>query len=120
MARTLAQVNAEIERLQREAGTIRTKEVAGVVGRIKEAIAYYGLTPGDLFGTATSGAARKAASKQPSSTAVRKATAKKSVGVVRYKDESGNTWTGHGKRPKWFIDALAAGRTPQELEVSKG
>ena len=29
----------------------------------------------------------------------RNKAAKKSSGVIPYRDESGNTWTGHGKRP---------------------
>lgn len=28
-----------------------------------------------------------------------------------------DTWSGRGRKPKWFADALAAGRTPADLSV---
>lgn len=27
------------------------------------------------------------------------------------------TWSGKGRRPAWFIEAVAAGKSPEELEV---
>ena len=48
MARTLAEINEEIARLQKEAERVRAEEVAGVIARMKEAIAHYGLTANDL------------------------------------------------------------------------
>lgn len=38
---------------------------------------------------------------------------------VRYRnpDDRSQTWTGIGRRPKWFIEALASGRTEEELKV---
>ena len=47
MARTLAQINAEIEKLKKQAEEIKSREVRGVITRIKEAIKHYGLTPPD-------------------------------------------------------------------------
>jgi len=29
----------------------------------------------------------------------------------------GDTWTGRGRKPKWFIEALAAGRRPEDMAV---
>lgn len=106
MARTSAQIQKQIEQLQREAAALRAKEVKGVIGRIKEAIAHYGLTPQDLFG---------ADQGQPPVTAG-KARAKRES-VIRYRDDAGNAWTGVGKRPGWFKSALAAGRTAEDLRV---
>lgn len=36
---------------------------------------------------------------------------------VKFRDEAGNSWTGHGKRPNWFKDALASGKSPEDLLV---
>ena len=114
MPRTLAQIQKQIAQLQEQAKSIRQREISGVVARIREAISHYGLTAEDLgFGGGT-GRTRKA--RKP-----RKAAAKKSrgaanpTGVVKFRDEAGNTWTGRGRRPKWFTDALAAGKTPEQL-----
>jgi DNA-binding protein H-NS len=112
MARTLAEINEEIARLQKEAERVRAEEVAGVIERIKEAIAHYGLTPRDLgFG----GTGRKQANAR---TPVPNKRAKKTVpSAVKYRDDAGNTWVGRGKRPDWFKAALAAGKRPEDFEV---
>lgn len=46
----------------------------------------------------------------------RKATkAAKAPAVVKYKDDAGHTWSGFGPKPGWFKEALAAGKTLEEL-----
>ena len=29
-----------------------------------------------------------------------------------------DTWTGRGRQPQWFKDALAAGKSPEDLEIA--
>ncbi|MEY8875571.1 MAG: H-NS family nucleoid-associated regulatory protein [Leptothrix sp. (in: b-proteobacteria)] len=43
--------------------------------------------------------------------------APKAEPVIKFRDEAGNSWTGHGKRPNWFKDAIAAGKTAADLAV---
>jgi DNA-binding protein H-NS len=112
MAKTLAQINRQIEKLQRQAEALKQQEVNGVINRIKDAIDHYGLTAKDLGLTAGRGGT--------SSRAVRKANVRKAVAVrkpvpVKYRDEEGHTWTGRGKRPNWFKAALESGKTPEDL-----
>lgn len=40
-------------------------------------------------------------------------------GVPRFRnpDNAKQTWTGRGKRPKWYMDALAKGFTPEQMEI---
>lgn len=40
-------------------------------------------------------------------------------GVPRYQnpDNSKQTWTGRGKRPKWYLEALSKGITPEQMEI---
>lgn len=126
MAKTLAQLDAQIAKLQRQAETLRAREVAGVIARIKVAIDYYGLTATDLgFDSVRGRSPRERA--MPSvgrairpakgAAAVRKTSGTKAAGVIRFRDDHGNSWTGHGKRPGWFKDAIAAGKTPEDLAV---
>lgn len=108
MARTLVQIKNQIAQLEKEAERVKENEVAGVVQRIKTAIDFYGLTADDLFGsgakTATKG--RKAAAKK----------VKKSPAPPKYKDkETGKTWTGHGKRPGWFVKAIEGGMKAEDM-----
>lgn len=117
MAKTLTQLNAQIAKLQKEVEAVKAREAVGVIERIKEAIAHYGLTAADLGfsgrGTESVKAAGNAIAKKK-----RKKAAKKPAGVIRYRDEAGNTWTGHGKRPRWYLAALESGKTPEDLEVN--
>ncbi len=107
---TLAEIKEHIAQLQKQAEELKTQEVAAVVARIREAIAVYGLTERELFGRLGVGA--KKAGRTP-------AAGKRKPGVVRYRDDAGNSWTGHGKRPNWFKDAIASGKTPEDLLVRR-
>lgn len=119
MARTLAQIHAEIEKLKKQADELKSREVADVVSRIKEAIKHYGLTPRDLFGKAAATAAPTAGKARGKKASSAKAAPRqaKAAGVIRFRDEAGNSWTGRGKRPNWFKAAIAAGKKPEDLAV---
>lgn len=87
-------LNARIEQLQAEA---KGKAIA----EIKEAMVRYGLSLSDLARFATSGVGQKTAR------------------VAKYKDPHGEaTWSGLGKRPQWFKEALAAGISPASMLIS--
>lgn len=111
MTKSLAQIQKQIASLEAQAAAIRKKEVGGVIARIKEAIAHYGLTAADLGLSARASKAPKAA--KPG----RRQGSKKSAttGVIKYRDDAGNSWTGHGRRPQWFVAALAAGKKAENL-----
>lgn len=116
MTKTYTQVMKQIDALKSEAEKLRRKEIAGVVGRIRDAIQHYGLTAADLGLGASAGATkpRKAAAKKSKAST----KASRSPAAVKYRDEAGHTWVGIGKRPQWVRDALAAGKTLKDFEVS--
>ena len=115
MAKTYAQIQAQIRKLQQEADALKAKEVAGVVARIQEAITHYGLTAQDLFGptgktAGPSASAQRAKPRQP-------AKAGKPAAPAKYQDDAGHQWSGVGKRPNWFKAALASGKLADDLLV---
>ena len=112
MAQTYTQIRRQIEALQKQADKLKQSEVAGVVERIKEAIAHYDLTPEQLFATSSAGA-RKATSS--SAKAAGKGSRANSASSAAYADGAGNTWGGRGPRPRWLRDALAAGKSLDEF-----
>ncbi len=121
---TVADLDAEIARLQKQRDTLRATEVKAVVGRIKEAISHYGLTAADL-GFAPKrrgrkpavGAVDSAPAKKRSAKGTASAATKKPQSPPKYENGAGQTWSGHGKRPGWFVDAIAAGRTPEDMLI---
>jgi len=116
MAQTYTQIQRQIEALQKQAEKLRQSEVAGVVERIKQAIAHYSLTPDQLFGT-SSAAARKVTS---SAKAAGKSSRAKGSSSAAYADGAGNTWGGRGPRPHWLRDALAAGQSLEDFASNGG
>lgn len=102
---TLQQIQDQIAVLQRKADALKDSEKAGVIDKIKVAIEHYGITPAELF----EGRAKPA--KAPAK------TTRKGSGVVKYRDGAGHTWTGFGPKPRWFTEALAGGKTVEDLRV---
>ena len=119
MAKTYAQIQAQIRKLQQEADALKAKEVEGVVARIREAIEHYGLTPADLFGGAAGPVRRQPAARTAPKRGKTAKAAKpaKPPSPAKYQDDAGHQWSGVGKRPNWFKDAIAAGKTADELLV---
>lgn len=105
MAKTYAQLQKQIESLSTEAEKLRRKEMADVIGRIKEAISVYGLTATDLGFTVgpRTGPAKSAG------------TNNKPAGTIKYRDDAGNSWSGRGPRPQWLRNALASGKALEDF-----
>ena len=127
MARSLAVIQQQIVKLQKEAAVLKLKDAPGVIARIRIAIEFYGLTPADLFEpqvAVTPKAKAKAKEKEkPKAVAVKvpkvPATRKeRAAPVIKYQDGAGHSWSGHGKRPGWFKAAIEGGKTAEDLRVA--
>jgi DNA-binding protein H-NS len=123
MAKTLAAIQEQIQKLQEQANVLKKKEAFGVIEKIKTAIDAYGLTPEDLFGTAPPVSKRgpkpkvASAAAAPAKAVRKKTTTKnKSPSPAKYTDGT-STWSGHGKRPQWFKEAIESGKTAEDLAV---
>jgi DNA-binding protein H-NS len=103
MAKTLIEVRKQIADLKAIEDQLRKAEAEGVISRIREAIAVYGLTKQDLFGAG--GSSGRSTSKAKNGRA----------SSVMYSDGSGNTWSGRGRRPGWIAQALQAGKSLEDF-----
>ena len=102
MAQTYARLQKQIASLEAEAQKLKKSEVSGVIAKIKEAIAVYGLTTADLFAGYSAKRGKPKTGKRTG---------------IKYADAQGNTWVGMGKRPQWLRDALAAGKSLEDFLV---
>jgi len=94
--KTYSAIKAEIVKLEKQAQALRKTEVAGVIAKIKEAIAAYALTAADLGLGRGAKAAQTGAAKPSKKTST-------TTGVAKYRDpKTGKTWTGRGKPPAWI------------------
>jgi DNA-binding protein H-NS len=131
---TLKEIDQEIARLKERAASIIASEKAGVIERIKEAIAYYSLTAAELGLGAQGPAGKRGKSPKAarpakvsaravgdsagaSSTAMPVKKTRAGAGGVKYKDDAGNSWSGFGPKPRWLTEALAGGKTLDDLKA---
>lgn len=115
MKKSYEQVLKQIEELQAQAENLRRGEIAEVIQRIRGAISFYKLTAADLgFAKSTKG---KIEASAPSKRKGVKKGGAKAPAVVKFRNETGGTWGGIGKRPQWLRDALASGKTLQDFLV---
>ena len=114
---TLAELNVQIAQLQAQAEALRTQEVAEVVARIRDAITHYGLTAADLGLVGAKAKTLKGTAAVASAKSKGDAVGNKPSRIIKYTDGQGGNWSGIGKRPTWFKDALAAGKEAGDLLV---
>lgn len=96
----------ELEQLQKEVAkaisTLEMRRKAEARARIEELAREMGYPLAELVG-AESGIARR----------------KQRPGVARYRnpENPSDTWSGRGRKPRWFVAALDAGRRPEDMLV---
>lgn len=112
--KTYAAMLRHIAELQTQAETLRVRESQGVLKRIREAMAVYGLTAEDLI--------EKPEPKKP------KPVTKKSIAQhplkgkgkpAKYADNAGHTWAGGGSLPVWLREQVEAGKSIEDFLIKK-
>lgn len=88
MAQTYKELIQQREALELAIAQARQNEISSAVAKVRELVAEYGLTAQDIFpGRAGKSLAVKSVSKV----------------AAKYRNaETGQTWTGRGKAPKWI------------------
>ena len=126
-------LQAQIEKLQKEAALVKKRELAETILNIKKAIQIFGLTAADL-GLAAGGSGSRGRKSVKGKVAIvitakgkrrgrpvnRKAhgTDKRSIVAPKYRDSTtGITWTGRGKQPKWLSAAISAGKKLEDFKI---
>jgi DNA-binding protein H-NS len=124
-------LQAQIQKLQKEAESVKKRELAETISNIKKAIQIFGLTAADLGLSATGSVkpgrkpikarvanARTTAGKRRGRPAKKAGADKRSIVAPKYRDSAtGITWTGRGKQPKWLSAAISGGKTLEEFKI---
>lgn len=95
---TYKEIRTRIAKLEQEAEALRKSEVAAVISEIKTKMAEYGITSKDL------GVIKNKTKKQSGA-----------ASPAKYKNKTGQTWSGRGRKPKWVIEAMATGKTLEDM-----
>ena len=115
MATSLQDLTAQIQRneeltaqLRKQAEELRNHERAGIIDHVRKQIADYGLTAADL----------KLSDRAPKGAKASQKT-KKEPAAAKYQGPDGQTWSGgRGRKPGWVKEALAAGKSLSDFEIS--
>lgn len=117
----LIDLQSQIEKLQKQAADLRSKEFASTVADIRAKMQAFGITLkdlGDKTGANKSKAGRPAKSGVAGKVAkVRKSKAAGVPVAAKFKGPNGETWSGRGLTPKWLKAFEAQGRNKSEFAV---
>jgi len=107
----------EILRLQKQAAALEKKQRTPVINDIVRTMREYDITPEDIetaFNRRGRGAAKRATkTATPTTTTVRTPVPPK------YRNpETGATWSGRGKAPRWISDAEAEGKSRDSFLIN--
>ncbi|HEU0229307.1 MAG TPA: H-NS histone family protein [Burkholderiaceae bacterium] len=101
-----AKIEKEITKLQKQASALRIKRRVPVIASIVRTMREYDITPEEIA-QALNKKAVKVASPKANGAA---SAAKRSVPIKYRHPETGETWTGRGKAPRWIIKAESDGK----------
>lgn len=119
----LLDIQAQIQKLQKQADEIRSKEFDATVREILDKMQAFGISLKDLQNAASiprgKGQARRktVANKAPAKPAAKaKKAATKSV-APKFRGPNGEVWSGRGLTPRWMAALLSEGRSREEFAV---
>ncbi|MBC7490233.1 MAG: H-NS histone family protein [Glaciimonas sp.] len=113
----LVDIQAQIQKLQKQAEQIKAKEFEKTIREIREKMLAFGITPKDLLAIKT-GKRRPASYKEEKQTSVvHKKAADRRV-ANKYCGPDGETWSGRGLTPRWLKVLLEQGRKKEEFLIS--
>lgn len=111
----LLDLQSQIEKLQKQANEIKSKEFTATVIEIQKLMSAYGITIKDLQTPKIKAkAGRQAKTSNPPSSRQKK---DKATVSVKYKGPNGETWTGRGLMPRWLSSLVNEGHSKESFLI---
>lgn len=110
---SLKSIETQIRKLQARAQALRERDRKPVIAAIVKQMRAHDITPAEI--TEAFGKTRAPKTKAPAKAAATRA--RKAVPVKFRHPESGNTWTGRGRTPRWILEAEQAGTDRSSFAV---
>jgi DNA-binding protein H-NS len=115
----LIDIQSQIEKLQKQASDIRSREFDKTVQEIVAKMRAFGISLKDLQAASARGAKAKGkagpAAKAPKDK-VHKAGPGTTV-AAKYRGPNGESWSGRGLTPKWLAALVAGGKKKEEFAI---
>jgi DNA-binding protein H-NS len=118
----LIDIQSQIEKLQKQASDIKTREFDKTVQEIRAKMQAFGITAKDLQTGKPRGGKGKTTGKTAGKTAAtggrRKASPQSGQVVApKYRGPNGETWTGRGLAPRWLATLIASGQPKEDFAI---
>ncbi|MDP1955335.1 MAG: H-NS histone family protein [Polaromonas sp.] len=115
----LIDIQTQIEKLQKQASEIKSKEFDKTVLEILAKMQAFGITLKDLQPGRRRKTVGKVSDKSKSVKKQAQGVKKTAVSSVaaKYRGPEGETWSGRGLTPRWLAALLAQGKTKEEFAV---
>lgn len=110
-----AKIQKEIERLNKQAQLLQSKQRKPTIATILRSMKEYGITPEEIaaaYGKTGAMSKKAVTTKSAKTSSARKPVAPK----YRHPDTSA-TWTGRGKAPLWLVEAEKNGQTRAQFLI---
>jgi DNA-binding protein H-NS len=113
----LIDIQGQIDKLQKQASDIRTKEFDKTVREILATMQVFGITAKDLQAASAKGGKVKAgkAGKPPRAKSVKSKTG--SSVAPKFRGPNGETWSGRGLTPRWLAALQAQGSQKEDYAI---
>jgi len=110
-----AKIEKEISKLQKQKEALDTKQRKPVIANIVSTMRQYDITLAEL--TAALGSTKPARGRRPGPARAASTAAKRPVAPKYRHPQSGDTWSGRGKAPRWLVAAEADGATRESFLI---
>jgi DNA-binding protein H-NS len=115
----LIDIQSQIEKLQKQANEIKSKEFTATVHEIRAKMQAFGITVKDLQSTKGGrGKAKSSLSKTPKVAKVPKVRKASAPVAAKYRGPNGESWSGRGLMPKWLSALVAQGQSKESFSVA--
>ncbi len=116
----LIDIQGQIEKLQKQASDIKSREFDKTVQDILAKMHAFGITLKDLQPGKRRATKGKAGAKTAKAAGAKRKTAGRKTGQVvaaKYRGPNGETWSGRGLAPRWLATLIASGKSKEDFAI---
>jgi len=113
-----AKIEKEIAKLKKQAQALQNKKRLPVIRSIVKSMREYEITPEEIMAAYGKGGASKTRATGKTAASAKGNRGPRGPVAPKYRHpETGDTWTGRGKAPRWITEAEGAGRKREEFLI---
>ena len=115
----LIDIQSQIEKLQKQASEIRSKEFSSTVQEILAKMQAFGITVKDLQTAKPAKSGKVGRKTKVGGEKAPKAPKKATIAVApKFRGPNGETWSGRGLTPKWLAVLIAQGQPKEAFAIN--